>query len=77
MGKRSIEVPTYECTYCGYEALQLNQITSQTDKVRYICGDCMIKAFDAGLKYEPVRKPKVSKPLQAGQTANKTASGKK
>ena len=67
MGKRTIELPTYNCTYCGYEALQLNQLTSQEDKVRYICGACMIKAFDKGLDYnEPVGKPEVSKPLSEG-----------
>jgi len=51
MGTKSVELPTYNCTYCGYEALQLTQITSQDKKTRFICGACMIKAFDAGLGY--------------------------
>ena len=77
MGKKTVEVPTFECTYCGFEAFNLNTIRSQTDKVRYICGDCMIKAFDKGLGYnEPVRKPEVSKPLSAGQATDKKAAGK-
>jgi uncharacterized ferredoxin-like protein len=66
MGKRSIEVQTYNCTYCGFESVQLNQIVGQDGSRRYICGECMIKAFDKGLGYEPVIEPEVSEPLSAG-----------
>jgi len=77
MGKRTIELPTYECTYCGYEALQLTQLKSQTDKVRFLCGDCMIEAFDKGLTYEPKREPEVSKPLQKGPATDTGTTEKK
>jgi len=72
MGKRQVELPTYNCTYCGYEALQLNQIRSQSGSERFICGDCMIKAFDEALNYEPgaVRQPEVSEPSPEGPPAD-------
>ena len=72
MGKRTIELPTFNCTYCGYEALQLNQLRGQDGTERYICGECMIKAFDSGLNYEPIIKPEVSEPLSEG---SKTDTG--
>jgi hypothetical protein len=51
MGKKSIEVDTYTCSYCGYEHWQLNKLQGQTGGSRYICGECMIRAFDTGLGY--------------------------
>ena len=68
MGVKNIEVPTYNCTYCNHEAFQLNQIKGHEGGERFICGECMIKAFDTGLQYEP--KPKVSEPLPEGPKAD-------
>ena len=70
---RSVEVPVYGCTYCGYESMQLNQIKGQSGNIRYICRDCMIKGFDKGLGYEPVREPEVSEPLSQGQATDTPA----
>ena len=48
---KSVEIPLYNCTYCGYEALVMNQIKGQDGTIRLVCGECMIKAFDKGLGY--------------------------
>ena len=51
MGKTTLEVDTFSCSYCGFVHYQLNRLVGQGGKTRYICGDCMIKAFDKGLGY--------------------------
>lgn len=80
MGKKQVEVETFNCTYCGYEAVQLTRLAGQSKEVRYICGDCMIKSFDKGMSYEapkeakpeatpeqPVGEPAVPEPSKEGQ----------
>ena len=70
MATRTMELPLYACSYCGYEALQLNQIRGQNKSERFICGECMIKAFDTGLQYVPIIEPEVSEPLSEGPKAD-------
>ena len=62
MGVKTLEVPTYNCTYCGFEAMQLNKIAGQDGGERLICGECMIRAFDKGLGYTPEVAPEVTEP---------------
>ena len=62
MGKKQVEVDTYNCTYCGFEAIQLTKLAGQSGETRFICGDCMIKAFDKGIGYEPINEPAVPEP---------------
>ena len=69
-GKIDVTVDNYKCNYCGYEHYQLNQISGQEGTVRHICGECMVKAFDRGLGYEPIREPEVSEPNTAGPLAD-------
>lgn len=70
VGQTSVTVDAYQCNYCGYEHYQLNQIRGQKGTTRHICGECMIKAFDRGLDYEPNREPEVPEPNTAGPLAD-------
>ena len=77
MGKRSVELDTYNCTYCGWEAININSLKGQEGATRYICGECMIKAFDKGLGYEA---PKAETPADtetAGPIAATESTGGK
>jgi len=73
MSKISVEVDTYRCSYCGFEHYQLNRLLGQSGATRYICGDCFIKVYDRGLKYEvkPERNPTVVENRRPPSPANK------
>jgi len=79
MGKTSVEVDTYKCSYCGYEHYQLNKLVGQSGALRYVCGDCWIKALDRGLRHvnEPKRDKTVVENRRPPSSSNKGTTGAK